>query len=251
MRKQYLKEAIELFDDNDPRSFNELYEGQEDLFKDVDSLINPKFRKLFEETYQVGNVQQKRLRECDVKYGAANGFQELDNRNDGVPEGHNRSLAPSGGSSPKVRQSKPNYSTNKSLNEGSSSDILHLDADIPRGSPYYSTDENIEHAKMRSDREHATKMMHKRRQDLGLDELLIESFERIFENSNPSGAADNNPRQGPKPGNDGVPSGHNPALSKGPTSQVTQSGARQDDDSKLGSEPAMGYGNGPKAPNRG
>lgn len=51
---------------------------------------------------------------------------------------------------------------------------------------------------------------------------------------------------GPKPGNDGVSNAHNPPLSKGPTSEVTQSGARQDDDSKLGSEPAKGHGAGPE-----
>jgi len=64
MRKQYLQEAIQLFDDQDQRSFNELYEGKEDLFQDnVDDLIAPKFRKLFEATYQTGNMSNKRLRE--------------------------------------------------------------------------------------------------------------------------------------------------------------------------------------------
>ena len=50
----------------------------------------------------------------------------------------------------------------------------------------------------------------------------------------------------PRPSGDGVPNGHNPPLSKGPTSQVTQSGARQDDNSKLGNEPPMGFGAGPR-----
>jgi len=187
------EEAITLFDTGDQRSFNELYEGQEHLFTDVDDLISPKFKKLFEETYQVGNIQQKQtLRECDVKYGNANGFQELDNRNDGVPEGHNRSLAPAGGSSPKVRQSTPNYSTNKPL---------------------------------------------------------YEMFERIYEDvSGPPGGHYDSGKGSPKPSNDGVPSEINgSALSKGPASSIVQSGARQDDNSQLGNEPAMGHGAGPKA----
>ena len=50
----------------------------------------------------------------------------------------------------------------------------------------------------------------------------------------------------PRPSGDGVSNSHNPPLSKGPTSQVTQSGARQDDNSKLGNEPPMGHGAGPK-----
>jgi antitoxin component of RelBE/YafQ-DinJ toxin-antitoxin module len=70
MRKTYLKEAIELFDDGDTRSFNELYEGKEDLFSDVDTLIHPKFKKLFEETYLVGNEKQTRLREARPDWSA-------------------------------------------------------------------------------------------------------------------------------------------------------------------------------------
>ena len=53
------EEAIQLFDSGDNRSFDQIYAGKEDLFENVDDLINPKFKKLFEETYQVGNIQQK------------------------------------------------------------------------------------------------------------------------------------------------------------------------------------------------
>lgn len=52
---------------------------------------------------------------------------------------------------------------------------------------------------------------------------------------------------GPSPSNDGVPHEINAKpLSKGPASSITQSGARQDDDSKLGQEPAKGHGAGPQ-----
>jgi len=47
MVKKHLKEeAIALFDSCDQRSWNELYEGKEDFFTDVDDLINPKFKKI-------------------------------------------------------------------------------------------------------------------------------------------------------------------------------------------------------------
>jgi len=51
----------------------------------------------------------------------------------------------------------------------------------------------------------------------------------------------------PRPSGDGVPSNHNNGPNMGGSSPaVTQSGPRQDDNSKLGSEPPMGHGAGPK-----
>jgi len=62
MSKRLKEETIQLFDSKDKRSFNEIYKGQEDLFEDCDDLIDPRFRKLFEETY--GSTQNlKQLRE--------------------------------------------------------------------------------------------------------------------------------------------------------------------------------------------
>jgi len=121
MRK--IKEAIQLFDSGDTRSFNEIYAGKENLFEDIDDVISPKMKALFESVYATVN--------------------------------------------------------------GESQMRIHLKEDLAK-------------------------------------------------------------HDGPKPSGDGVSNAHNPALSKGPTSEVTQSGARQDDDSKLGNEPAMGHGAGPK-----
>jgi hypothetical protein len=88
MSKRLTEEAIQLFDSGDTRSFNDLYKGKEDLFEDVDDLIDPRFKKLFEATYQTGNLQQKRLREAtDADYNFSG--DEPGPSGDGVPAGHN------------------------------------------------------------------------------------------------------------------------------------------------------------------
>ena len=220
MRRRLHEEAIALFDGTDTGSFDDIYKGREDLFEDVDSLINPKFRKLFEAVYQTGNLDAKRLRlrendaslendvkdnldetkdeikesvnekifrECNVTYAKKSGGSYLDapemtNRVDGIPGGHNPQL--SKGPTSKVRQSGARLNTNKGLNE---------------------------------------------------------QFSHIFKECNiPPGGHYDSGRESPAPSGDGVNNAHNPALSKGPTSEVTQSGARQDDSSKLGSEPPLG-----------
>jgi hypothetical protein len=128
MKMKKIREAIAHFDSGDTRSFNEIYAGREDLFEDVDDVISPRMKALFESVYATVN--------------------------------------------------------------GESVLRLHL------------TEENSA-----------------------------------------------NPHAGPKPGPDGVPDEINSqALSKGPANSITQSGARQDDDSKLGNEPSMGYGAGPNKP---
>ena len=75
-------------------------------------------------------------------------------------------------------------------------------------------------------------------------ETKLEEAEQLEEEASKYNLAST--KDTPRPSNDGVSNGHNPPLSKGPTSQVTQSGARQDDNSKLGNEPPMGFGAGPR-----
>jgi len=63
MRK-LIEEAIQLFD-NETKSFNELYEGKENLFDDVEN-IDPKFTKrfkLFESIYEKTTLKQLRENE--------------------------------------------------------------------------------------------------------------------------------------------------------------------------------------------
>jgi hypothetical protein len=62
MNKQLREEAIALFDSGETRSFDEIYGKNNDLFNEgIDDIIDPKMKKLFESTYQTGNIQQKRL----------------------------------------------------------------------------------------------------------------------------------------------------------------------------------------------
>jgi hypothetical protein len=90
------EEAIQLFDSGDQRSFDELYAGKEDLFEDVDDIIDPRFKKLFEATYQTGNIQQKRLRESEPSSNASTNSEhnftgaEGKPSGDGVCDGHNK-----------------------------------------------------------------------------------------------------------------------------------------------------------------
>jgi hypothetical protein len=220
------EEAIQLFDNSDRRTFDEIYKDKMDLFEDVDDIIDPRMKKLFEATYQTGNVQQKRLREefedepseeeleeCGLKYGAANGYKELDNRNDGVPDGHNRPGI--GGSNPQVRQSTPRYHTNKPLNEDERESEEDADVNEP------------------------------------MNESHINLFNRIFENSIPEGGHYDSGKGSPKPRGDGVPDGHNSSEMGGSSPAVRQSKPRYHTNKKLGSEPSHGYGTGPRSKNRG
>jgi hypothetical protein len=63
------EEAIQLFDGGDSRSFDEIYGKENTLFEDVDDVIDPRMKKLFEATYQTGQLQQKHLRERRIKEG--------------------------------------------------------------------------------------------------------------------------------------------------------------------------------------
>ena len=55
------EEIIRMFDSGDQRSFEEIYGKDSPLFEDVDDVIDPRKRKLFEEVYRNGN--QIRLKE--------------------------------------------------------------------------------------------------------------------------------------------------------------------------------------------
>jgi hypothetical protein len=146
MRRNKLDEAIALFDDNDSRSFDQIYGRDNPLFEDgIDDLISPRMRKLFEATYQTGNVQQKQLREgndencdqeeCDDDLKESDESEQdgdqLEENNlapgghydsgkgspkplgDGVPDGHNK--AGMSGTDKSTRQSTPGFHTNKQL----------------------------------------------------------------------------------------------------------------------------------------
>jgi hypothetical protein len=63
MNNKLREQAIQLFDSGDQRSFDEIYGDKMDLFEDVEDIIDPRMKKLFEATYQTGNIQQKHLRE--------------------------------------------------------------------------------------------------------------------------------------------------------------------------------------------
>lgn len=80
-----IKEAYALFDSSDTRSFNEIYSGKEDLFEGVDDMIDPRMRKLFEETYQISSTKTH-LKEADHNFSG----DEPGPSDDGVPAGHNR-----------------------------------------------------------------------------------------------------------------------------------------------------------------
>jgi hypothetical protein len=63
--KRLSEEAIQLFDGGETRSFAEIYGDNNALFNEgIDDIIDPKMKKLFEATYQTGNIQQKRLKEA-------------------------------------------------------------------------------------------------------------------------------------------------------------------------------------------
>ena len=67
--KTLREEAIAHFDSKDKRSFNEIYKGQDNLFEDVDDMIDPRFRKLFESVYDnKGKLRQ--LREMNQEQAA-------------------------------------------------------------------------------------------------------------------------------------------------------------------------------------
>lgn len=59
--KKRLDEAIQFFDTGETKSFNEIYSGKENLFEDMDDVISPKMKGLFESTY--GGSQGTHLKE--------------------------------------------------------------------------------------------------------------------------------------------------------------------------------------------
>jgi len=70
------EEAIQLFDTGDSRSFNEIYSGREDLFENVDDMIDPRFRRLFESVYDK-NGKPKSQRHLKESMAGAEVFLEL------------------------------------------------------------------------------------------------------------------------------------------------------------------------------
>lgn len=217
--KNRLDEAIQLFDGGDHRSFNEIYAGQEDLFENVDDLIDPRMRKLFESTYQTGNVQQKRiqLREAEVKYGGNQWCSELENDNDGVPDGHNRPGI--GGSDPQVRQSRPRYHTNAKLGE----------ADEGGEQPEGQELSEARKGKITDKKQPVCKKCGGKKDVSGKCKCnkMEESFARIFEEAGgvPGGHWDSG-KGNPAPKNDGVPAGHNSSPMGGSDPQTTMGQGR-------------------------
>lgn len=90
MRK--IKEAIQLFDSGDTRSFNEIYAGKEDLFEDVDDMISPKMRALFESVYGQTHHGKQLREEVDAMSNPDHNFSGGEGKpsGDGVCDGHNR-----------------------------------------------------------------------------------------------------------------------------------------------------------------
>ena len=144
MRNILREEAIRMFDDNDPRSFDQIYGNDSELFEDVEDMIHPRMRKLFEDIYdESGNPKGQRLNESDeplprksprnsnARENQAEMFKRIYEESlpvrdqdsskdtprpdgDGVSEGHNRG-PDMGGSSPVVNQSTPGHSDNRPL----------------------------------------------------------------------------------------------------------------------------------------
>jgi len=151
IRSKLKEEATALYDSNgDYRTFNEIYAGKEDLFEgNIDDIIDPKMRKLFESIYEEPQKQQlkegkkpeskKPVNKTDkffeAIYKASNKIKEGDEsptsretmakynftgdepgpKPDGVPNGHNR--AGMGGSDSQTTQSGQDYSTNSKFFE--------------------------------------------------------------------------------------------------------------------------------------
>jgi hypothetical protein len=111
-----IKEAVKLFDNGDTRSFNEIYAGKEDLFEDIDDIISPKMKKLFESVYANTSVQ-KLNEEVLAKDNPHHNFTggEGDPKSDGVSNAHNPAL--NKGATSEVTQSGQDYSSNPALFE--------------------------------------------------------------------------------------------------------------------------------------
>jgi hypothetical protein len=116
MRK-LTEEATRLYDDpNDTRTFAEIYAGKDSLFEDVDDIISPKMKALFESVY--GSTHSTRLREeVSAENNPNHNFSGKEGKpsGDGVCDGHNK--AGMGGSDPCVNQSEQDYSSNPKLFE--------------------------------------------------------------------------------------------------------------------------------------
>jgi hypothetical protein len=117
------EEAIRLYDTGDTRSFAQIYAGREDLFEDVDEIISPKMKALFESVY--GETHHKLKEEIggDASDNPNHNFSGDEGKpsGDGVCDGHNK--AGIGGSDPCVNQSGQDYSSNPKLFDESMKEI--------------------------------------------------------------------------------------------------------------------------------
>jgi hypothetical protein len=113
MRK--MREAIQLFDTGDSRSFNDIYAGKEDLFEDCDDIISPKMKALFESVY--GSTQTRLKEEVSAENNPDHNFSGKEGcpKPDGVPGAHNK--AGLNGQDPETEQSGHDYSGNPALFE--------------------------------------------------------------------------------------------------------------------------------------
>jgi hypothetical protein len=117
------EEAIRLYDTGDTRSFAQIYAGREDLFEDVDEIISPKMKALFESVY--GETHNKLKEEIggDASDNPNHNFSGDEGKpsGDGVCDGHNK--AGISGSDPCVNQSGQDYSSNPKLFDESMKEI--------------------------------------------------------------------------------------------------------------------------------
>jgi hypothetical protein len=113
MRK--MREAIQLFDSGDTRSFNDIYAGKEELFEDCDDIISPKMKALFESVY--GSTQTRLREEVSAENNPDHNFSGKEGcpDPDGVPGAHNK--AGLNGQDPETEQSGHDYSGNPALFE--------------------------------------------------------------------------------------------------------------------------------------
>lgn len=119
-------EAIELFDNRDQRTFDDIYGDKLELFEDVDDVIDPRMIKLFEETYQTGNLQQKRLIESQEGDTYEKLFEDIHQNCNKVKENKSQSF-------------------NKQIKEDIDQlqeEINHLEEDIPPGGHNFTGDES-------------------------------------------------------------------------------------------------------------
>jgi hypothetical protein len=76
-RMERFNETIQLFDNRDPRTFDDIYGDKMDLFEDNNDVIDPRMIKLFEATYQTGNLDNKRIEESKETETYEKLFEEI------------------------------------------------------------------------------------------------------------------------------------------------------------------------------